>query len=163
MNSSPKEAFLELIEANRNLIYKVCLMFQTDTENIADCYQDIVLNLWQAYPSFKGDSKASTWIYRIALNTCVSELRKQQSRPEMVPITCDMAELMGNDEGYMEQIKELYRLISRLNKLERAIILLWLDDKSYEEIAAVMGMSKTNVGVRLLRIKEKLKDMNGQN
>lgn len=152
-----------MIEANRNLIYKVCLMYQNDSENIADCYQDIVLNLWQAYPSFKGECKASTWIYRIALNTCVSELRKQQSRPEMVPITCDMTELMGNDEGYMDQIKELYRLISRLNKLERAIILLWLDDKSYDEIAAVMGMSKSNVGVRLLRIKEKLKEMNGQN
>lgn len=159
MNTSDEQAFLEMIEANKNLIYKVCLTYKEDHESIADTYQDIVLNLWTSYPKFRGESKTSTWIYRIALNTCISEVRKRQARPETVPMTYEMEDLLGNDNSQMQQIRELYSLINRLGKLERAIILLWLDDKSYDEIGQVLGLSKTNVGVRLTRIKEKLKTL----
>lgn len=159
MNSDIERAFLQLVEANRNLIYKVCLMFTEDDDNLADRYQDIVMNLWISYPKFRNESKPSTWIYRIAFNTCVSEVRRQQARPTTMPLTCELDELTGDDNGYAEQIHELYRLINSLSKIDRAIILLWLDDKSYDEIAEVIGMSKSNIGVRLMRIKEKLRKM----
>lgn len=159
MNTSDEQAFLEMVEANKNLIYKVCLSFRDDQEPIADCYQDIVMNLWLAYPKFRGEAKPSTWIYRIAFNTCVSEYRKEQVRPETTAITYDLEELLPEDEGYVAQVKELYRLINQLSKLERAIILLWLDDNSYDEIARVLGLTKTNVGVRITRIKEKLRTL----
>lgn len=159
MNTTDQQAFLEMIETNRNLIYKVCLSFQDDRENIADCYQDIVMNLWLAYPKFRGESKPSTWIYRIAFNTCVSDVRKKENRLPTTALTCDLEELLPDDDGYVAQMKELYQLINQLSKLERAIILLWLDDKSYDEIGQVLGLTKTNVGVRLTRIKEKLRTL----
>lgn len=148
-----------MIEQHEKIIYKVCLIYQDDTETIADRYQDIVLNLWLAYPKFKGESKISTWIYRIALNTCISEIRKQQSRPETIPLSYDMSEFIGDNHSDMDQVRELYQLIGQLNKWERALILLWLDDKSYDEIATIVGISKANVGVRLMRIKDKLKKL----
>lgn len=157
-----EQQFLTLIDNNKKTIYKVSLMYADDAEHQQDIYQDIVLNLWTAFPSFRGDSQASTWVYRIALNTCVSELHKKKSRPLTTPLTYDLEQLMDDDDAYRQQVRELYRLISRLSQLERAVILLWLDEKSYDEIASILGISKSNVGVKINRIKEKLIKMNEQ-
>lgn len=151
--------FLKIIEANKKIIYKVSLMYADDPDNLEDLYQDIVLNLWTSYPRYRGESKASTWVYRIALNVCVSQLRKLSSRPDISPLTYDLEELMDDSQAYQEQVRELYRMINQLSKFDRAIILLWLDEKSYDEIASILGITRTNVGVRLGRIKEKLRQM----
>jgi len=153
--------FLEMIRQNEGIIYKVT-SFYTDKEHpIGDLYQEVVLNLWKAYPSFRGESKYSSWIYRIALNTCVSFYRRNKKNITYVDISMDIPENIDNNN---EEIQELYRLINRLGKIERALVLLYLDDKSYKEIADITGLTVTNVATKLSRIKEKLKQMsNDQN
>ncbi len=138
-------------------------MYSEDKEQQEDLYQDIILNLWKAFPSFREESKYSTWIYRVAINTSISQIRKKKSRPLTTPLTCEFDKLIGDDGNYKKQVLELYKLISQLSEFERAIILLWLDEKSYDEIAEILGISKSNVGVKITRIKEKLTKMNINN
>ncbi len=134
-------------------------MYADESQTIDDTYQNIVMNLWSAYPKFRAESKVSTWIYRIALNTCITQLRHSSVRPRSTSIAFDWERLPDADDDYKEQVQQLYELINQLSKLERAIIMLWLDEKSYDEISFVTGISKTNVGVKINRIKEKLKKM----
>lgn len=153
-----EKEFIALVEAYKQVIYKVCYIYAVDTENLNDLYQEVVINLWKAFPRFRGECKVSTWIYRIGLNTCISFFRKSRSKPEVVPITVDL-ESFPADEDKTVQLRELYRLINSLAKLERALILLWLEEKSYQEIADIIGISRGNVAVKLNRIKEKLRIM----
>lgn len=157
-----EQKFLDLLEAHRNIIYKVCLMFSENNDSLNDIYQDVVLNLWRSYPQFRGDSKAGTWVYRIALNTCVSQIRKVKRLPQTMPITVNVATIIDDADEYQARVRELYRLIGQLGTLDRALILLWLDEKSYDEMAEMLGLSKNNIGVRLNRIREKLKKMSNQ-
>ena len=150
--------FLSLVEQHRQVIYKVCFMYASDDETINDLYQEVVLNLWKGFPQFRGDSKPMTWVYRIAVNTCVSWLRSSSRRPQTLSLTLSMNDLFA-DEQEKENLRELYALINRLSKLERALILLWLEDRSYDEIAEILDLSTSNVGVRINRIKAKLKRM----
>ena len=150
--------FLEMIRQNEGIIYKVT-SFYTDTEHpLGDLYQEVVLNLWKAFPSFRGDSKYSTWIYRIALNTCVSFYRRSKKNISYVDISMDIPDVVDNNE----EIQELYKLINRLGKIERALVLLYLDDKSYKEIAEITGLTVTNVATKISRIKDKLRDMSNE-
>ena len=112
-------------------------------------------------PALSGDSKLTTWVYRIAMNTCITFLRRTNARPQTVPMTANVAQLEA-DEDTTGQLRELYRLINQLGKLERALILLWLEERSYEEIADILGITKTNVAVKLNRTKEKLKKMSNR-
>ena len=153
-----EQMFLNLIEQHKQIIYKVCFMYASDDETINDLFQEVTLNLWKGYFRFRGDSKPVTWVYRIAVNTCISWLRSSSRHLQTVPLTLSMTDLYG-DEGEKENIRELYALINRLGKLERAMILLWLEDRSYEEIAEILDISVSNVGVRINRIKTKLKAM----
>lgn len=156
-----EKAFISLVEQYRQIIYKVCYIYARDREHLNDLYQEIVLNLWKAYPRFRAECKTSTWIYRIALNTCITFIRRAGTRPATVPITVDM-EPAGEPADQAMQLDELYRMINRLGPLERALILLWLEEKSYQEIADITGIPKTNVGVKLNRIKEKLIKMSNE-
>jgi RNA polymerase sigma-70 factor, ECF subfamily len=154
MEEDQKQQFVSLIEQNKSLIYKFCYMYATETDTPDDMFQEVVINLWKGYPAFRGESKIQTWIYRIALNTCVTFLRKSGKRPVTLPLTDDLH--VYADEPDTNRIKELYKLINRLNAIEKAVVLLYLEDRSYEEIAQIVGISKSNVGVRIVRIKEKL-------
>ena len=153
-----EQMFLRLVEQHKQIIYKVCFMYASDDETINDLFQEVTLNLWKGFPRFRGESKPTTWVYRIAVNTCVSWLRSSNRRPQTVPLTLSMTDLM-TDEQEKENLRELYALINRLGKLERALILLWLEEKSYEEIAEILDISVSNVGVRINRIKAKLRKM----
>jgi len=147
--------FLDMVKQHDAIIFKVA-SFYTDHDNpIGDLYQEVILNLWKGYPSFRGDSKPSTWIYRIAINTCVTFFRRNKNKPVYVDIKEDIPSFEDNNDD----IKELYKLINRLEKIERALVLLYLDDKPYKEIAEITGLSTTNVATKLSRIKEKLKKM----
>lgn len=150
--------FLSLLEKHKQIIYKVCFMYASDSESIDDLFQEVTLNLWKAFPRFRGESKTTTWVYRIAVNTCVSWLRLSDRQPQTIPLTVPMSDLMA-DEKERENLRELYTLINHLGKLERALILLWLEERSYEEIAEILDISVSNVGVRINRIKAKLKNM----
>lgn len=151
---------MDMIRQNEGVIYKVASFYVDREHPMGDLYQEIVLNLWKGFPSFRGDSKYSTWIYRIAINTCVSFYRRNRKQVAFMDIPVDIPDEVENNE----QIHELYRLINKLGKIERALVLLYLDDKSYKEIAEITGITVTNVATKLNRIKEKLRQMsNNQN
>ena len=157
-NSNIEKAFVELIEQNERLIYKVCSVYISDEFPLADLYQEVVYNLWKSFPKFRNECLLSTWMYRIALNTCITGMRKELRRPKLVPIL-ELKEHLVEPESMTENIKEMYKLIHQLQTLERAIILLYLEEKSYQEIAHITGLTVNNVAVKLNRIKEKLKKM----
>lgn len=159
MIMTDKEAwFRRIIHENRDTIYAVCYMFSKDADEVDDLFQDVLINLWKGLDSFGGRSSVRTWIYRIALNTCISGQRKRK-RQHSVPLTMDINLFEDGDDDTL-QVKILYERINSLGLYDRALILLWLDNMSYEEIGAVMGISEKNVSVRLVRIKEKLKNIN---
>ncbi len=152
-----KQQFVSLIEQNRSLIYKFCYMYANSMDTPQDLFQEVVINLWKGYPEFRGESKIQTWIYRIALNTCVTFLRKSGKKPQTQPLTEDLHIYADITES--DPIKELYKMINKLNAIEKAIVLLYLEERSYDEIAQIIGITKSNVGVRINRIKEKLSQM----
>ena len=151
--------FLDMIAAQKRVIYKVCYIYAKDQDDLNDLFQEVVLNLWKSFPNYRGDSTVTTWVYRIAMNTCITFLRRSNTRLQTIPMTADVASLVADEEGRTGQLQELYRLINKLGKLERALILLWLEERSYQEMADILGISKANVAVKLLRTKEKLKKM----
>ena len=140
-----EKEFLTMIEAQKRTIYKVCYIYANDQDDLNDLYQETVLNLWKSFPRYRGDSKLTTWVYRIAMNTCITFLRRSNARPQTIPMTANVASMAAEDNETAGQLRELYRLISQLGKLERALILLWLEERSYEEIADILGITKTNV------------------
>jgi RNA polymerase sigma-70 factor (ECF subfamily) len=152
-----KQYFVELIEQNKSIIFKFCYMYSTHKDTPEDLFQEVLINLWKSFPSFRGDSQIQTWIYRISLNTCVTFLRKSGKAVKAVPLTDDM--VVFAEESKTHDIKELYTLINKLKAIEKAIILLYLEERSYEEIAQIVGITKSNVGVRIVRIKEKLQQL----
>lgn len=161
METGEKE-FVELIRRYERVIYKVCYLYTTPDATLNDLYQEVLINLWRAYPQFRHECKVSTWIYRISLNTCISYLRKTKNSLETIALTRDI-DLQEEDDETQQMLRQLYCLISRLGDLEKSIILLYLEEKSYDEIAEITGLTPTNVGTRLNRIKEKLKKMNKEN
>ena len=154
-----EKEFLDMIEVQKRTIYKVCYMYANDQDDLNDLFQETVLNLWKGFPSYRGDSKLTTWVYRIAMNTCITFLRHASHRPQTVPMTANVASQMAADEDTEARLQDLYKLINQLGKLERALILLWLEERSYQEMADILGLSKANVAVKLNRIREKLKKM----
>lgn len=153
--SEKEQQFIEIIESNRQMIYKVCYMYASDDDHFKDLYQEVLINLWRGIDRFRGDAQLSTWIYRTSINTCVTYYRRNHKHDEMLSL--EGVSVVDNDDGTrLQQIKEMYRLISRLDRMEKAIILLWLDEKSYDEISEITGLSRNNVASRLRRIKIKL-------
>lgn len=150
--------FAQAVTEHKGSIYTVCYMFSNDAEEINDLYQEVLINLWRGFEKFRGDSKLSTWIYRVSLNTCISYDRMRKRRPDTVPLSVEM-NLYQDTDSDSRQIAALYRRINRLGKMDKALVLLWLENMSYEEIGAIMGLSAGNVSVRLVRIKEELKKM----
>ena len=158
MNESERK-FEEMVREYRGTIYTVCYMFSNDQDEVADLFQEVLINLWNSLPSFEGRSDVRSWIYRVSLNVCISLDRKKRRR-KTVPLTMDVNPYEETETSQnSRQMDMLRRRIARLGQFDRAIILLWLENMSYEEIAAVMGITVKNVSVRLYRIKEELKNM----
>lgn len=153
--------FTQMVREHKGTIYTVCYMFSTNEEEVSDLFQDILVNLWNGFPKFRGDSSPNTWIYRVSLNTCISAERKKKRKGETLPL--DMGINLFDDSAEdMKQIRLLQSRISRLGPFDRAIVLLWLENMSYDEIGSIVGISAKNVSVRLFRIKEQLKKMSDQ-
>lgn len=136
-------------------------MFSKDEEEIADLFQDILVNLWKGFAGFRGESSVRTWIYRISLNTCISAERKKKRRGESIPLDMNI-NLFDDSAEDLKQIRMLQGRISRLGPFDRAIVLLWLENLSYDEIGAIVGITAKNVSVRLFRIKEQLRNMSDE-
>ena len=155
-----EQEFLSVIREYERVIYKVCYLYTTPNATLNDLYQDVVLNLWRAYPKFRRECKVSTWIYRIALNTCISFIRKEKNMPEIVALTREADWMTEEKDELTEMLRQLYRMINQLGQLDKSIVLLYLEEKSYEEIAEITGLTITNVATKISRIKDKLRKMN---
>ena len=133
-------------------------MFSKYQDEVDDLFQEVLLNLWRGIEHFKGESKLATWIYRISLNTCISADRKKKKHATE-PLSQQAAIYAATDEAETRQIQMLHKRVHRLRPFDRAIVLLWLEGLPYDEIGAITGISAKNVSVRLVRIREELKQM----
>lgn len=159
--SGEKESrFMAIVSDNRQMIYKVCYMYASDQEELNDLYQEVLANLWQGLDSYRGDSRMSTWIYRVAFNTCVTYIRHNAKHGNGRVALDDVTDVQWEDSGRGEKLRHMYRLISCLDKMDKAIILMWLDEKSYEEISELTGLPRNTVATRLHRIKHRLTERN---
>jgi RNA polymerase sigma-70 factor (ECF subfamily) len=156
-----KSRFLELVEQNQDIVHKICGLYAVNTDERKDLSQEIVCQLWKSYKSFRGDSKFSTWMYKVALNTALLNLRRHRSRVRTESLKEHHGDIPAGaaDQERHGKISRLYKAINQLPKFERAIMLLYLEQFSYKEIAEVIGISEANVSVRLVRTKKKLKEL----
>ena len=143
------------------MLHKVCNMYCRTEFDRQDLFQEIIIQLWKSYPRFRGDSKFSTWLYRIALNTAISDLRRQKKN-----ITdADSSELRIEVEDFSdhhqkeEKLQQLHEAIDQLTEIEKAIVMLYLEDKAYEDMEDILGISQNNLRVKMTRIKEKLRKL----
>lgn len=149
--------FVKLVNEQKSTIYTVCYMFSNDEDEVADLFEEVLINLWKGFSSFEGRSDLRTWVYRLSLNTCISADRKKRKR-KTVPLSMDINLFEDNDADTL-QVQMLRKRITKLAPFDRAIVLLWLENMSYEEIGQVVGITAKNVSVRLYRIKEQLKKL----
>ena len=156
-----EKQFESRINEHKQLLYKVCRIYAYNDADRQDLFQEIVIQLWKAFQNFKGDSKFSTWLYRVAINTAITGLRKQKNfistyEPATLP------EYVSDDtssQAAEEQLQQLYSAIEKLNEVEKAIVLLYMEDHSYEEMENVLGINQGNLRVKMNRIKEKLRQL----
>ena len=154
------EDFISILERNIGIILKIARVYTNTLQDREDLIHDITLQMWKAFPGFEGRSKVSTWIYRIALNTALNYRRNSRKNHDFIDIPVDLlANKTDADSASDAQIELLYESIAELDEFNKAIILLYLDGKSHEEIAEISGISKTNVGTRISRIKEQLRNL----
>ena len=153
-----EKAFSDIVKRYKNTVFTVCYLFSKDQEEANDLFQETLINLWRGFDTFKGQCNVKTWIWRVSLNTCLTFERKKKRSVETVPLNMDINLFTDTDDD-TRQIQQLYHRINRLGVVDRAIILLWLENMSYEEIGQIIGISTKNVSVKLVRIKEQLKKM----
>lgn len=150
-----EQAFTNLIKRQRSTIYTVCYMFSNNQDEVNDLFQEVLIRLWQGWEKFRGESDERTWVYRVALNCCISIERKKKTRKSSQIM--DGINLFDESDTNNHQTELLHSRIMKLQPFDRAIVLLWLEDLSYDDIGAIVGISAKNVGVRLVRIREQLK------
>ena len=155
MKQTEKE-FAALVKEQKSTIYSICYMFSKDKDEIDDLFQETLIHLWQGFEKFRNESKIETWVYRVTMNTCISMDRKEKRRGERIQLAVDI-DLFDENDKDMEQVQMLYKRIQKLGLFDRAIIMLWLENLSYDEIGEIVGISAKNVSVRLVRIREQLK------
>ncbi|WP_271766009.1 RNA polymerase sigma factor [Aquimarina algiphila] len=155
-----KDTFLEIIESHKLIIFKICNMYCKDTEDKKDLVQEVILQLWKSFPKYDESFKLSTWIYRISLNVSISNYRKLSTRQKYFDSMShgNMVVAVDKTQDMEEQTHLLRQMIDQLNEVNKAIIILYLEEKSYEEIAAILSISKSAVGVRINRIKKIFKE-----
>lgn len=141
---------------HKTTIYSVCYMFVEKQIEVDDLFQEVLINLWEGYEGFRGDSSLRSWVYRVSMNTCISYKRKKRIKTVPLDLSPD---IVNGDSNESRQTVQLHQRISRLEPVDRAIVLLWLENLPYDEIASIVGISTRAVGVRLVRIKEKLKSL----
>lgn len=155
-SASKEERFKALLREHNTLIYKVCFMYHCADTPVEDLYQEAAANIWNGFDKFDGRSSITTWLYRTTINSCISWHRRQSRHRGTVDIDNAIEVLADDDSERAENIRILYEMISHLDPLEKALITLWLDERDYNEIADITGLSRANVATRLHRIKNKL-------
>jgi RNA polymerase sigma factor (sigma-70 family) len=159
-SAETRQQFVQIIESNKGIIYKVANAYCRNAEDRKDLVQEIIIQLWNAFDRYDHSYKLSTWMYRIALNVTISHYRKSITREALTqPLTDDMINIANDSQhGQLEaDITSLQKFIAELNELDKALMLLYLEENSYREIAEILGITETNVASKINRIKEKLK------
>lgn len=154
--SNERIDFNRLVAKYKSTVYSVCYMFADDKMLADDLFQEVLINLWRGFDMFRGDANLRSWIYRVSMNTCISYRRKKKTTSVALDIAPEIIDGESTESG---QARQLRQRIQKLEPLDRAIVLLWLENLPYDEIGAIIGSSPRNIGVRLVRIKEKLKSL----
>lgn len=159
MDKSLEHQFLTELEEHQNIVHKVCTLYTNNRDAHNDLFQEITIQLWKAYPKFRGDSKFSTWMYRVALNTAITLYRKSKRRVATQDIDGITFKISAEtyDPTEEQQLKLMYKAIRELGDIEKALVFLYLEDKQYSEIADTLGISEVNARVKMNRIKKKLR------
>jgi RNA polymerase sigma-70 factor (ECF subfamily) len=159
LNEELEHSFIEQLEKHQNIVHKVCRLYTNNLDAHNDLFQEITIQLWKAYPKFRGDAKFSTWMYRVGLNTAITLYRKRKRTIDTQQF--DNIEFKIKSEEYddteEQQLKLLYSAVHQLNDIEKALVFLYLEDKNYREISETMGISEVNARVKMNRVKTKLK------
>jgi RNA polymerase sigma-70 factor (ECF subfamily) len=159
LNKELEHSFVEQLQKHQNIVHKVCRLYTNNADAHNDLFQEITIQLWRAYPKFRGDSKFSTWMYRVGLNTAITLYRKSKRR--ITTQEFDAVEFKIKSEPYddteEQQLKLLYDAVHQLNDIEKALVFLYLEDKDYREISQTLGISEVNACVKMNRVKKKLK------
>lgn len=157
-DSVHRQRYLEAARTYGSLIDRICFGYSGTPEDFKDLKQDVLMNLWESMPRFNGDCSMKTWIYRLTLNVCVSSLRRSYRRVATVQLT-ELYDIVDCEPGRKEVFSELHQAIGRLNPLDKAIMVLWLEEESYETISEITGLSRANVAIRIHRAKDRLKSI----
>ena len=159
-----KDKFISVIRENQNLIFKICYSYCTNPENRKDLQQEILIQLWRSFSKFDGRVKISTWIYKVALNTAIFYYRSDSKHTsKRVPLDASIIALSSSNSELDENVVMLYKFIERLHDLDKALILLYLDDHKHKDIAEILGLSETNVATKISRIKKTLREQFSNN
>jgi RNA polymerase sigma-70 factor, ECF subfamily len=159
MKKELEDNFVSQLKKNQNIVHKICRLYTTDEDAHNDLFQEITIQLWKAFPQFRGEAKFSTWAYRVGLNTAITLYRKKKRSIETTPFDSEFHRIKTEDYNFEEeeQLKLMYKAIAELNDIDKALIFLYLEDKDYEEISETLGISEVNARVKMNRIKGKLK------
>ncbi|MGY5847012.1 RNA polymerase sigma factor [Salegentibacter sp. HM20] len=161
MSKELEHQFVKNLEENQNIAHKICRIYTNDQDSHNDLFQEIVIQLWKAYPKFRGDSKFSTWMYRVALNTAITLYRKKKKHIKTQDFDSVDFKIKAEeyDDAVEQQLKLLYSAIKELNDIEKALVFLYLEEKNYKEISETLGISEVNARVKMNRVKTKLKNI----
>lgn len=159
MNKQLEESFVKQLEENQNIVHKICRLYTHDQDSHNDLFQEVTIQLWRAFPKFRGDSKFSTWMYRVALNTAITLYRKSKRRVSTQDFESISFKIKAEeyDETVELQLKQMYSAVKKLNDIDKALVFLYLEDKSYKEISETLGITEVNARVKMNRAKEKLR------
>ena len=159
MKDNLEKQFVSLLEEHQNIVHKICRLYTNNQDAHNDLFQEITIQLWRAYPKFRGDAKFSTWMYRVSLNTAITLYRKGKRSIQTQQFDTIQFKIKAEeyDETEEEQLKLMYSAIKQLSDIEKALIFLYLEDKNYREISETMGITEVNARVKMNRVKNKLK------
>jgi len=161
MENSTEQSFIKQIQEHQNLIHKVCRIYTSCEDDHNDLFQEITIQLWKAYPRFRGEAKFTTWAYRVALNTAITLFRKKTKNINTIEIDNNIHKINFEEYNYEEeeQLRVMYKAIHQLGDIEKALMFMYLEDKDYKEIAETLGISEVNARVKMNRVKTKLKQI----
>lgn len=159
MNKELEHSFVTQLEENQNIVHKICRLYTNDSDAHNDLFQEITIQLWRAFPKFRGESKFSTWMYRVALNTAITLYRKSKRRIQTQDFEGVSFKISSvpYDDTEEQQLKLMYSAVKDLNDIDKALVFLYLEDKNYKEISETLGITEVNARVKMNRIKEKLR------
>jgi len=159
VNKELEHQFVTELENNQNIVHKVCTLYTNDRDSHKDLFQEITIQLWKAYPKFRGESKFSTWMYRVALNTAITLYRKSKRTIKTQDYESVIFKIKADeyDETEEQQLRLMYKAVKQLGDIDKALVFLYLEDKDYNEISETLGITEVNARVKMNRIKTKLR------